>query len=34
LNAVRNKILQRVLAVVKRGTPYVENYLEIYLENP
>lgn len=34
LNAVRNKILQRVLAVVKRGTPYVENYLEINLENP
>lgn len=33
LNAVRNKILQRVLAVVKRGTPYVENYLQINLEN-
>ena len=24
LNAVRNKLLQRVVAVVKRGTPYVE----------
>jgi hypothetical protein len=27
INAVRNKLLQRVLAVVKRGTPYQENYL-------
>ncbi len=26
INAVRNKLLQRVLAVVKRGTPYQENY--------
>jgi len=33
LNAIRNKILFRVLAVVKRGTPYVENYLEFNLEN-
>lgn len=32
LNAIRNKILQRVIAVVNRGTPYVENYLEINLE--
>jgi len=31
LNAVRNKILQRVIAVVNRGTPYVENYAEINL---
>jgi hypothetical protein len=23
INAVRNKLLHRVLAVVKRGTPYV-----------
>ena len=33
LNAVRNKLLQRILAVVKRGTPYVQNYTEINLEN-
>ena len=33
INAIRNKILQRVLAVVKRGTPYVENYPKICLEN-
>lgn len=26
INAVRNKLLNRVLAVVKRGTPYVEIY--------
>lgn len=32
INAVRNKILQRVIAVVNRGTPYVENYSEINLE--
>ena len=32
LNAIRNKILQRVIAVVNRGTPYVENYAEINLE--
>ena len=24
INAVRNKLLHRVVAVVKRGTPYVE----------
>ncbi len=33
LNAVRNKLLQRILAVVKRGTPYVQNYTAINLEN-
>lgn len=33
LNAIRNKILQRVIAVVNRGTPYVENYQEINLHN-
>jgi len=26
LNAVRNKLLARVFAVVKRGTPYEKNY--------
>lgn len=31
INAIRNKLLNRVLAVVKRGTPYVENYSEINL---
>lgn len=29
INAIRNKLLNRILAVVKRGTPYVENYSEI-----
>ena len=33
INAIRNKLLNRVLAVVKRGTPYVENYLKFNLEN-
>lgn len=33
INAIRNKILQRVLAVVKRGTPYIENYSQINLVN-
>lgn len=33
LNAIRNKILQRVIAVVNRGSPYVENYQEINLVN-
>lgn len=33
INAVRNKLLQRVLAVIKRGTPYLENYAEINLQN-
>lgn len=32
INAIRNKILFRVLAVVKRGTPYVENKLNLNLE--
>lgn len=31
LNAIRNKLLQRILAVIKRGTPYVLNYAEINL---
>lgn len=31
LNAIRNKLLHRILAVVKRGTPYVLNYAEINL---
>lgn len=33
INAVRNKLLQRVLAVINRGTPYIENYAEINLQN-
>jgi hypothetical protein len=33
LNAIRNKILQRVIAVVNRRTPYIENYSEINLVN-
>ena len=33
LNAIRNKLLHRVLSVVKRGTPYVLNYGQINLEN-
>jgi len=28
LNAVKNKLIARVIAVVKRGTPYQENYLQ------
>lgn len=32
LNAIRNKLLHRILAVVKRGTPYILNYPEINLE--
>jgi transposase len=32
INAIRNKLIQRILAVVKRGTPYVENFKEINLE--
>lgn len=31
LNAIRNKLLQRILAVVKRQTPYILNYAEINL---
>jgi transposase len=33
LNAIRNKLLHRILAVVKRGTPYVLNHAEINLVN-
>jgi transposase len=32
INAIRNKLIQRVMAVVKRGTPYQENYSKINLE--
>lgn len=32
INAVRNKLIQRIMAVVKRGTPYQENYPKINLE--
>ena len=31
INAVRNKLLHRILAVVKRGTPYVLEYAELNL---
>ena len=31
INAIRNKLLQRVLAVIKRGTPYIHDYAEINL---
>lgn len=31
INAIRNKLLHRVLAVVKRGTPYTLNYTKINL---
>ena len=31
LNAIRNKLLHRILAVVKRGTPYIPNYAELNL---
>jgi transposase len=31
LNAIRNKLLHRILAVVKRGTPYVPDIAEINL---
>ena len=33
INAIRNKLLHRILAVVKRGTPYKLDYAEINLEN-
>lgn len=33
INAVRNKLIQRILAVVKRGTPYEEIFTKINLEN-
>lgn len=32
INAIRNKLIKRVMAVVKRGTPYSENYSKISLE--
>lgn len=32
INAIRNKLIQRVMAIVKRGTPYQENYSKINLE--
>lgn len=32
INAIRNKLIQRVMAIVKRGTPYQENYTKINLE--
>ena len=28
LNIVRNKIIYRMFAVVKRGTPFIKNYLQ------
>ena len=31
LNAVKNKLVERVIAVVKRGTPYEKNYLQTSL---
>lgn len=32
INAIRNKLIQRIMAIVKRGTPYQENYSKINLE--
>jgi len=32
INAIRNKLIQRVMAIVKRGTPYQEIYPRINLE--
>lgn len=32
INAIRNKLIQRIMAIVKRGTPYKENYSKINLE--
>lgn len=32
INAIRNKLIRRIMAVVKRGTPYNENYSELGLE--
>jgi len=31
INAIRNKLIYRIIAVVKRGSPYVENFSEINL---
>ena len=32
INAIRNKLIHRIMAVVKRGTPYQEDYSKINLE--
>ena len=32
INAIRNKLIKRVMAVVKRGEPYQENYSRFNLE--
>jgi transposase len=32
INAIRNKLINRVMAVVKRGTPYETNFVKINLE--
>lgn len=32
INAIRNKLIQRVMAIVKRGTPYQENYSKFNLD--
>ena len=32
INAIRNKLIQRIMAIVKRGTPYQENYPKFNLE--
>lgn len=32
INAIRNKLIQRIMAIVKRGTPYQEIYSKINLE--
>ena len=32
INSIRNKLINRVLAVIKRGTPYEENFQKINLE--
>lgn len=32
INAIRNKLIQRIMAIVKRGTPYQENYSKFNLD--
>lgn len=32
INAIRNKLIQRIMAIVKRGTPYQENYSKLNLD--
>jgi transposase len=32
-NNIKNKMLHMVCAVVKRGTPYIENYVSPYQQN-